>query len=105
MIKDKIKFHLGIEPTDPTAVTPVDQIKGKFTFHAETDSTFMKHLLAEEKRMGKDGKWDWVRIRTNNHLLDACGIAFALADPECHGGIMIINRNGGGRRMISAGVG
>ena len=78
-VKDKIQFHLTIE----------EDKSGRFTFHSGTDRVFIEHLLSEEKRLQKDGSWDWVQVRKQNHLLDCTAIAFGLADPEAAGGIMI----------------
>jgi len=80
-------------------------ISGLFTFHNQTDEEYLNHLLAEEKRIQKDGKSAWIRKKQANHLLDATVIAFALADPEYHGGVKVILRDQGDRRrQISKGV-
>ncbi len=80
--KDAISFRLKIEADKP----------GRFTLHRETGKDFISHLLAEEKRRNKKGKYEWVRTRKANHLLDCCMIAFAMADAECWGGVRISRR-------------
>lgn len=94
-MKDVVWFHLNIEEGKP----------GRFTFHNQTGNDYLHHLLAEEKRMQKNGKWQWVRLKKANHLFDCTVIAFALADPECQGGVRVIPSGGQQRRQISKGVG
>lgn len=65
---------------------------GRFTFHEsiEPGSDYIKHLRGEEKRRDKKtGRWEWKQIGPN-HLFDATVIAFALADPECYGGVRVL---------------
>jgi phage terminase large subunit GpA-like protein len=79
-MKDVMWFHLRIEEGKP----------GRFTFHNATDSEYVKHLLAEDLRLQKNGKWEWVRVKKDNHLLDCTVIAFAMADSEFRGGIRLV---------------
>jgi phage terminase large subunit GpA-like protein len=67
-------------------------VSGLFTFYQGIGEQYLQHLLAEESRMDKDGKWNWVRVRRDNHLLDCTVIAFAMADSEFDGGIRVIQR-------------
>jgi terminase, large subunit len=67
-------------------------ITGLFTFYDGIKGEFLQHLLAEESRKELDGKWEWVKIREANHLLDCTVIAFAMADSEFDGGIRVIRR-------------
>ena len=98
-MKDSIWFHLNIEEGKP----------GRFTFHSNTGFDLMRHLTGEEKVFDiKKNKYQWVRRRAN-HLLDCVVIAFALADPQCQGGVKVLQQNRGGvggqgRRVISKGV-
>lgn len=94
LMKDVLWFHLRIEEGKP----------GRFTFHNEVDREYVQHLTAEEKRMDKKGKWEWIIKRKANHLLDCTVIAFALADPECHGGLKVIRPQGQKGRVISKGA-
>jgi len=68
----------------------LNEEKGKFTFNQDTKKDFFDQLRAEEKRRNKRGEYIWEQIKKDNHYLDCCVIAFALADPECHGGLKII---------------
>jgi len=79
-MKDVMWFHLRVEEGKP----------GRFTLNNETKTDYLKHLLAEDLRLQKDGKWEWVRIRKDNHLLDCTVIAFAMADSEFRGGIRLV---------------
>jgi terminase, large subunit len=83
-MKDVMWFHLRVE----------EGKAGRFTFHSGTESDYARHLLAEEKRMQKDGTWEWIRTRKENHLLDCTVIAFAMADSEFRGGIRVIRPPG-----------
>lgn len=67
-------------------------VSGLFTFYKGIEEMFLQHLLAEESRMDNDGKWNWVRVRRDNHLLDCTVIAFAMADAEFDGGIRVLHR-------------
>jgi len=56
---------------------------GKVFFHKEVDQEFFKQLLAEEKRRVRRGNSyveAWVRVRKDNHYLDACVYSLAAAD-------------------------
>jgi phage terminase large subunit GpA-like protein len=64
--------------------------KGRFTFHRNTQADFMRHILAEEKRRDRTGKYYWYATSRINHWLDCLVIAFAMADPECGGGVRVI---------------
>jgi phage terminase large subunit GpA-like protein len=97
--KDAIWHRLQVKEGDP----------GRFTFHNEVGSDFIRHLTAEEKRRDRRGQSSWIRLREANHWLDACTIAFAMADSECQGGVRVLGmaRNAVGtnaRRIISAGL-
>jgi phage terminase large subunit GpA-like protein len=64
---------------------------GRFTFHDQTREDLFNHLTSEEKRRNeKTRKWEWVKIRSGNHLLDCIVIAEAMADDECLGGIRVL---------------
>jgi len=81
-MKDVMWFHLRIEQDKP----------GRFTFNNTIETDYIRHLLAEEYRLQKNGKWEWVKKRKDNHLLDCTVIAFAMADSEFRGGIRVIQR-------------
>lgn len=69
---------------------------GRFTFHQDVDQAYPRHLAAEEKRRDASGKMIWVTKSRLNHLLDCTVIAFALADPECWGGVRVLAGRQGG---------
>lgn len=54
--------------------------------HSGTGPDYAQQITAEEKRRDKRGKIEWVKVRRENHLLDAEVIAAALADPTWPGG-------------------
>ena len=62
--------------------------------HAETDQIYLRHITAEEKRRDRRGNVGWVQLRRDNHLLDAEGLAMALAEPTWPGGGINIVRGG-----------
>jgi phage terminase large subunit GpA-like protein len=60
---------------------------GALYLHKDTDETFARHILSEEKRIDlKTKAVEWVRVRPDNHLFDASIIAAALARPQWIGG-------------------
>ena len=60
---------------------------GGLYLHKDTDATFARHILAEEKKTDLKTKiTEWVRIRPDNHLLDASIIAISMARPQWIGG-------------------
>ena len=96
LLKDVVWFHLRIPPKENVnpetgEITIVQSPPGRFTFNNAVESDYARHILAEEKRMQKDGDWEWVRIRRDNHLLDCTVIAFGMADSEFRGGIRVIH--------------
>lgn len=50
--------------------------------HRKTEVDFARHLTAEVKERDNRGVESWTKKRDDNHWLDACVIAHALADPE-----------------------
>lgn len=64
---------------------------GKFYLHADIDSTYAKHLTAEQKEKNSRGQSVWtVKGHRANHLFDAEVYAAAMADPECDGGVLVL---------------
>lgn len=60
--------------------------------HNETGKDYAQHLMAEEKRRNKQGKWEWVQIHRDNHWLDSSIYAHAVADPQWLGGIRVLRK-------------
>jgi phage terminase large subunit GpA-like protein len=61
--------------------------------HRETGLDYAKQILAEEKILNEKGLQEWIRIRRDNHYLDADCMAMVAADPEfVGGGINILHK-------------
>ncbi len=54
--------------------------------HKDVGNDYASQITAEEKRRDRRGRVEWVRIRRDNHLLDACCLCHALVDPTWPGG-------------------
>lgn len=64
---------------------------GKFHLNSDVDEAYARHLTAEGKEKGKDGRYTWkVQGTRANHQLDCEVIAAAMADPECYGGVTVL---------------
>jgi len=60
---------------------------GALYLHKDTDVIFARHIIAEEKRTDlKTKSVEWVRVKGDNHLLDASVIGVSLARPQWIGG-------------------
>lgn len=108
-LKRNLWFHLRLgsgesidEETGEIIVN--SSAAGRFTFHADTDIDYIRHILSEKLVRNKRGKEEWKR-KGKNHWLDATIIADALVENDCYG-LQLINLGGGtpGRRVISKGV-
>ena len=94
--KEAFFWRLGVAPGSPQAIT----------LHADTDLTYARQVLAEQKQRDKKGKVSWVQVRRDNHLLDCSIYADACADPEWMPSLMLMVARPGhhGRRVRSQGV-
>lgn len=54
--------------------------------HAETGKDYVNQILAEEKRKDRKGVEEWVRVKSDNHLLDCEILALSLAHYQWPGG-------------------
>jgi phage terminase large subunit GpA-like protein len=54
--------------------------------HSGTGQDYANQITAEEKRRDRRGRIEWVRVRKDNHLLDAECLCMALVDPTWPGG-------------------
>ncbi len=54
--------------------------------HAETGEDYAAQVLAEEKRRSKAGILEWVKVKKDNHLLDAEVLCMSCAHPDWMGG-------------------
>lgn len=62
--------------------------------HSETGNDYAAQIMAEEKRIDqKSHAEEWVRVKRDNHLLDAEVLAVALAHPQwVGGGVNLVQR-------------
>jgi len=78
------------------------------TLNADTGLDYAKQVLAERKEKDRSGKFEWVQIRRDNHLLDCENIAAACANPEWMPSLSYIVQNkhtqAKGRRVVSRGI-
>jgi phage terminase large subunit GpA-like protein len=81
-LKDSLSYYLGL---------PVGSFGG-VQFNRDIKSDLVNHLLAEEKRRRRDGKWEWHVVSAKNHLLDCAVIALGMGDKECWGGVEALKR-------------
>lgn len=83
---------------------------GKFHLHSGVGEIYARHLTAEAKQRDKRGKFAWtVQGKRANHLFDCEVYAAAMADPECDGGVMVLNSPNEpavkrGRKVLSKGI-
>lgn len=63
---------------DAGNVTPAES--QRFYLHADTGMEYVKQFLAEELRRDRKGKYEWKKIRRDNHLLDCEVMVAAAAD-------------------------
>lgn len=77
MMKDLYHYHLNQAANA--------DLQGAY-LHAETGKDYVRQILAEEKRKNRKGIEEWVRIRQDNHLLDAEILALGLAHYQWPGG-------------------
>jgi len=80
--KDSMAYRLGLPLGSMSAIQ----------FHADVREELVRHLMSEEKRRDRRGAWEWVKVSTDNHLLDCAIIAMAMADKECWGGVEKMDR-------------
>jgi phage terminase large subunit GpA-like protein len=94
--KEAFFWRLGLAPGEPQAIT----------LHADTDITYARQVLAEQKQRDKRGVVSWVQVRRDNHLLDCEIYSDACADPEWMPSLTFMMDHGGrpARRIRSKGV-
>jgi len=63
----------------------------RILFDADTDNDFVRELLAEEQRK-KQGRMQWVKVRSNNHYLDCTVYCLALIDGEWQPSLKLMAR-------------
>lgn len=78
----KDMLHYGLE-----IAAKAEGGTGALYLHSETEETYFRQILAEEKREDpKTRVQEWVQVRKDNHLLDADCLSVALAQPQWFGG-------------------
>ena len=94
--KEAFFWRLGLAPGEPQAIT----------LHADTDITYARQVLAEQKQRDKRGVVSWVQVRRDNHLLDCEIYSDACADPEWMPSLTFMMDHSGrpARRIRSKGV-
>jgi len=80
-VKDNLFWRFGNKDIDPQPLS----------LHRDTGDDFALQLTAEEKQQARNGAWKYVRVRKDNHLLDASVYGHAAADFQWLGGIKILN--------------
>jgi len=77
-LKDNLHYRLGLA---------MQKEPGGAYLHSGTDEQYVKHIMAEEKRINDKGVQAWVKIGSRrNDLLDGECLAAACVDPEWPGG-------------------
>jgi phage terminase large subunit GpA-like protein len=66
--------------------------QGAALFNKDVREDFIKHILSQERQKNRQGRWEWVNVATDDHLLDATVISLAMGDRECWGGIEAVHR-------------
>jgi len=61
------------------------------SLHCDVGKDFAQQMTAEEKQRDRNGRWVWVRVKKDNHLLDATVYAHAAADFQWLGGVSILS--------------
>jgi phage terminase large subunit GpA-like protein len=82
MVKNNFSYALSV-PTDS---------QGAALFNRDVREDVIKHILAQERRKNRLGRWEWVNVATDDHLLDCSVYAMAVGDRECWGGIERLHR-------------
>jgi len=99
-------YHYGLDQA-------INRGPNALYLHAETGEDYIKQATAEEKRVNRQGVAEWVKLRRDNHLLDAEILAISLAQPQwVGGGVNLMRRPGvngvipiqNKRRIVSRGV-
>jgi phage terminase large subunit GpA-like protein len=82
MVKNNFSYALSV-PTDS---------QGAALFNRDVREDVIKHILAQERRKNRNGRWEWVNVATDDHLLDSSCYAFAVGDRECRGGVEAVSK-------------
>ena len=88
--KDLFASQLQIPHPDPGCVY----------LHKDTQNDFAHQLASEVKRRNKKGRYQWVRVRGQNHHLDTSIYAGCLVDPMFLGGLRVVSRLAGQQPQV-----
>lgn len=80
--KNAVHFHMQLDKNDS---------RGRLTFHNAIGTDLIDHILAEERQRDKKGVYGWVKVKSRSDLFVCLAYGFALADPECLGGIKVLS--------------
>ena len=69
----------------PACGADIPHSRPTVVLHADVGSDWAKQMLAEAKHRQKDGSFEWVREKPDNHYLDCTVNAWALISPEAGG--------------------
>lgn len=80
-LKDNVFWRFECGEHDPQPVQ----------LHSEVGEDYGLQMVAEEKQRNKNGKWAYVQVKKDNHLLDCTVYAHAAADFQWMGGVSILD--------------
>ncbi len=80
-LKDALHYHMSIPLGKP----------GAWYLNEDVGEEYARHIIAEEKRVHRNGKIDW-HAKGANHWLDAEIYSLAAADPQCAGGVRVLEK-------------
>lgn len=86
-------YMLNVDDFKDTLFWRLDREEGedqRLLFHCDVGDDWFKHLTAEQKRVDKNGKWEWVKVRKRNDYLDTAVYNLALIDPQFGGGLRLV---------------
>lgn len=58
--------------------------------HSGTGMDYARQIMAEEKQRNRRGQLEWVKVRSDNHLLDCEAGQMAMVSPELLGGLLML---------------
>lgn len=80
-LKDSVFWRFSQDDSGPQAVD----------LHCETGDDYGLQMVAEVKRRNRNGGYEYVRVKKDNHLLDTTIYAHAAADFQWMGGVKILS--------------
>ncbi len=80
-LKDALHYRIGLAQGEP----------GAWYLHEDVGKIYAQHIISEEKRVHRNGKIEW-HVSGPNHWLDCEIYALAAADPQCAGGVRVLQK-------------